>query len=70
MTNTVKVTTLSLFPMLAAICLVSIATWNLLHYFKAASDFPNSGFAVHLCISRLIVLYFTTQQLAIFYGTS
>ena len=26
MTNTVKVTTLLLFPMLAAICLVSIAT--------------------------------------------
>ena len=49
MTNTAKVTS-SPFPMLAAFFLLSIATWNLLHYFKLAFDFPNSGFAVYLLL--------------------
>ena len=55
MTNTVKVTKLSLFPMLAAIFLVSIATWNL-HYFKPALIFQIQGllfdFAFHTSLYR------------------
>jgi hypothetical protein len=70
LTNTVKVTTWPLFPMLAAILLVSIATWNLLHYFKPAFDFPHSGFAVQLCILYLTLPHFITQQLALFNNPS
>jgi hypothetical protein len=59
-----------IITMLAAICVVSIATLNPLQHFKTAFNFPNSGFAVYLCSLCFLLPYFTTQQLAVFNGTS